>query len=87
MDWLLRDCIGFLYARYFFALNIAFIGYYQSVTSAGRAMVFTMLRGIIFSVAAFMLLPSIFGIMGLWLSIPAAELATLLIITILHLRK
>ena len=71
----------------FFALNIAFIGYYQSVTSAGRAMVFTMLRGIIFSMAAFMLLPSIFGIMGLWLAIPAAELATLLIITILHLRK
>lgn len=71
----------------FFALNIAFIGYYQSVTSAGCAMVFTMLRGIIFSMAAFMLLPSIFGIMGLWLAIPAAELATLLIITILHLRK
>lgn len=48
----------------FFALNIAFIGYYQSVTSAGRAMAFTMLRGIIFSVAAFMLMPSVFGIMA-----------------------
>ncbi len=71
----------------FFALNVAFIGYYQSVTNAGRAIVYTMLRGIIFPLATFMLLPLFLGTNGLWLAIPAAELATLLIIVSMHFRK
>lgn len=71
----------------FFALNVAFIGYYQSVTNANRAMTYTLLRGIVFPVAAFTLLPQFVGTIGLWTAIPAAELATLLIISILQLRK
>ncbi len=71
----------------FFALNVAFIGYYQSVTNANRAMTYTLLRGIVFPVAAFTLLPPFIGTIGLWTAIPAAELATLLIISILQLRK
>lgn len=70
----------------FFALNVAFVGYYQSVTNAGRAIFYTMLRGIIFPVATFMLLPLFIGANGLWLAIPAAELATLLIIVAMHSR-
>ena len=64
----------------FFALNVAFVGYYQSVTKAKRAMVFTMLRGIVFSVSGFLLLPRLAGTVGLWTAIPAAELVTLVII-------
>lgn len=71
----------------FFALNVAFIGYYQSVTDASRAIAFTVLRGILFPLATFILLPLLFGTRGLWLAIPAAESATLLIIVALHLRK
>ena len=71
----------------FFALNVAFIGYYQSVTNAGRAIAYTVLRGIIFPLTSFMLLPLFFGTTGLWLAIPAAELATMLIIVALHFRK
>ena len=71
----------------FFALNVAFIGYYQSVTNANRAMAYTTLRGIVFPIAAFALLPRFIGVIGLWIAIPAAELITLLIIAILQIFK
>ena len=64
----------------FFALNVVFIGYYQSITMAKRAMAFTFLRGIVFSVLGFMVLPRLLGVIGLWTAIPAAELLTLVII-------
>ncbi len=64
----------------FFAVNVAFVGYYQSITKAKLAMVYTMLRGIVFAVLGFTVLPRLFGTIGLWTAIPAAELLTLLII-------
>ncbi len=64
----------------FFALNVVFIGYYQSITMAKRAMVFTALRGIVFSVLGFMVLPKLLGVIGLWTAIPTAEFLTLVII-------
>ncbi|MDE6535347.1 MAG: MATE family efflux transporter [Muribaculaceae bacterium] len=65
-----------------FAVNITFIGYYQSLEMAVRSIVFTLLRGIIFLVPAFILLPALIGNPGLWLAIPAAELLTLITILI-----
>ncbi len=64
----------------FFALNVVFVGYYQSITLAKRAMMFTALRGIVFSVLGFMVLPRVAGVIGLWTAIPAAELLTLVLI-------
>ena len=64
----------------FFALNIAFIGYYQAMKQAGKATFFTLLRGMIFVVPCLLLLPEIIGIPGLWLAIPVSELLTLVII-------
>lgn len=69
----------------FFALNVAFVGYYQSITRAKRAMAYTFLRGIVFSVAGFAILPRVLGVVGLWTAIPAAELVTLCIIAAEHL--
>lgn len=64
----------------FIALNIVVIGYLQSIEAAGRAIVFTLLRGFILSIPAFVLLPRYVGVPGLWLALPIAELLTLLII-------
>ncbi len=64
----------------FFALNVVFVGYYQSITRTGRAMAYTVLRGIVFSVTGFILLPRLIGPIGLWTALPAAELLTLAII-------
>lgn len=66
----------------FFALNIAMIGYYQSLEQSTRATVFTLLRGIIFIVPLFLLLPHLIGTAGMWLAIPASELLTLIVIAI-----
>lgn len=71
----------------FFALNVAFIGYYQSITLTQRAMIFTLLRGIAFTVLGFLLLPHLIGVVGLWLAIPVAEMLTLVIIVTDNFKK
>lgn len=73
----------------FFAVNITFIGYYQSIEAAGLSTLFTMLRGIVFLVPAFLLLPRVLGDAGAWLAIPAAEILTcaVIIATFLLSRK
>lgn len=68
-----------------FALNIAFIGYYQSIEKAGAAITYTALRGIFILVPSFMLLPVLIGVPGLWLAIPVAETITLAIIVSAYL--
>lgn len=72
--------IGVLFRALFFAVNITFIGYYQSPELSVRSIIFTLLRGIIFLIPAFILLPALIGSPGLWLAIPAAELLTLITI-------
>lgn len=69
----------------FFALNITFIGYYQSCERAGRSIFYMLLRGVIFIVPLFILLPRILNVSGLWLAIPASECLTLVVITICYL--
>ncbi|MDE7389090.1 MAG: MATE family efflux transporter [Muribaculaceae bacterium] len=64
----------------FFAVNITFIGYYQSIEEAGESIVYTMLRGVVFLVPSFLTLPALLGSDGLWLAIPLAELLTLAVI-------
>ena len=64
----------------FFSVNIAFIGYYQSIDRSLAPTVFTLLRGVLLLVPCFLLLPRIIGIPGLWLAIPAAEILTCAVI-------
>lgn len=64
----------------FFAVNITFIGYYQSIERAWISIFYTLLRGVVFLYLAFILLPSSIGESGLWLAIPASEFLTMLII-------
>jgi Na+-driven multidrug efflux pump len=50
------------------------------------SIVYTLLRGILFLVPCFGLLPRAFGVPGLWLAIPAAELLTCAVIYITYIR-
>lgn len=68
----------------FFALNITFIGYYQSREQSVRSIIYMLLRGVVFMVPGFMLLPRLLGACGLWLAIPMAELLTLVVIASLY---
>ncbi len=71
----------------FFAINIAFIGYYQSIEKASVSTLYTLLRGILLLVPCFVLLPHLFGVDGLWLAIPAAELLTCVVISLRYVRQ
>ena len=70
----------FAFGFIFFALNMVGIGYYQSIEKAHRATIVTLLRGIVFMSVGFFLLPLLWGIKGIWLAVPSAELLTLLFI-------
>lgn len=65
----------------FFAVNIAFIGYYQSIENALVSTAYTLLRGVILLVSSFILLPRLIGVDGLWLAIPCAEFVTCVVIS------
>lgn len=74
--------IGYL----FFAFNIVGIGYYQSIERAHRATIITLLRGVVFMLIGFLALPHFFGVPGIWLAVPLAELLTLLYIVAIYLK-
>ncbi|MCX4263212.1 MAG: MATE family efflux transporter [Muribaculaceae bacterium] len=63
-----------------FAINISFIGYYQSCEQATRSIIYMLLRGVVFMVPGFILLPQLSGVGGLWLAIPLSELMAAAII-------
>lgn len=67
---------------FFLGINVNAIGYYQSIEQTLKSTVFTLMRGIAFPVAAFIVLPRIVGEMGLWAAIPVSESLTALIILI-----
>lgn len=68
----------------FFAVNISFIGYYQSIERAFKAMFFTLMRGIIVLVPSFCVMPEIFPGWGVWGAIPASEGITLVAVVITY---
>ena len=58
----------------FFIVNLMCIGYFQSVERVRPAMVFALLRGAVFLVPSFILLPKMLGESGIWLAL--SELLT-----------
>lgn len=75
---------GFPYystAFVFFIFNLTAIGYFQSVEKVVPAIVFALLRGVVFLVPAFILLPLIMGNDGIWLALAVSELLTAISIT------
>lgn len=64
----------------FFILNIAVTGYYQSVELIRKANLIVLLRGCLFLIPSFMILPDLLGVDGIWLSMPCSEILTSLVI-------
>ena len=67
----------FAYSAIFFAMNVAIIGYFQATEQNTRATLCMLLRGLIFLVPAFILMPMFIHPQGLWLAVPVAECMTL----------
>ena len=63
-----------------YILNIAFIGYYQSIERAYSATLFSLLRSCIALIPCFLLLPKLTGEVGIWIAMPLTEIITLVVI-------
>lgn len=69
----------------FFILNLTVIGYFQSLERIKPATFFAVLRGCVFLIPAFIFLPQILGIEGIWLAMPLSEILTFSAICIFYL--
>ena len=69
----------------FFVLNLTTIGYYQSLEQVKPATALALLRGFIFLIPAFLLLPRWIGTLGIWLALSVSELLTALCSLCLYL--
>lgn len=79
---------GFPYfslAFVFFIINLAVIGYYQSVEQVKPATLIALLRGFVFLVPSFILLPQVVGTNGAWLALCLSEALSTLAIVILFI--
>ena len=77
---------GFPYfsaAFVFFIFNLTVIGYFQSLERVFPATVLALLRGFIFLIPSFMLLPELLGTHGIWLALCLSELLTAVTIAVL----
>lgn len=65
-----------------FIVNLSAIGYFQSIENVKAATAFALLRGFVFLIPVFWIMPQLAGVTGIWLSMPVSELATMLLIGI-----
>ena len=72
----------------FFAMgiNVFVVGYFQSTIKPFLSLVICILRGCILSILFVYILPKIFGVVGIWASMPIAEFLTFIIV-IIFLKK
>lgn len=71
----------------FFVINLSAIGYYQSIERVLPATVFALLRGFIFLIPCFIILPQLFGDKGIWLALSVSEVLTSAVIACFFLHE
>ena len=77
----------FAVSAIFFALNVAIIGYYQAIEQNTRATVYMLLRGLIFLIPSFILMPMLLLPQGVWLAVPTSECLTLVVILLTRKKR
>ncbi|MBR5249522.1 MAG: MATE family efflux transporter [Bacteroidales bacterium] len=71
----------------FFILNVAMIGYFQSIKQTYLSNIIVSLRGGILLIPTFLILPHLLGATGAWIAMPITEIITSLIILLICLRS
>ena len=61
-------------------INVAAVGYLQSVEQVRLSTFFSLLRGVLFLLPCFYLLPMVWGVPGIWLASATTEMLTLAVI-------
>lgn len=70
----------------FMGLNMVYMTYYQSTGMIKPSIYITLMRGVILLIIMLAILPPLFGIVGIWLALPAAE-ACVAIFLLIFARK
>lgn len=68
-----------------FIVNLTVVGYYQSIENVRLATFFAMLRGFIFLIPSFVIMPKLLGTVGIWVALSCSEMLTTLCILALFL--
>lgn len=68
----------------FMGVNIAITSYLQSKEYAKSSMNISLLRGFIFTIIFLLILSNIFGLTGVWMTLPLAEIATIITAIIVY---
>lgn len=66
----------------FFILNLVLIGYCQSLERAKASTAFSLLRGFVFLIPSFVLVPKLWGDTGVWLALSVSETLTFAVIAV-----
>ena len=67
--------VGFV----FMGCNISMVSYFQSIESSRASTIVSISRGVVFILIGLMILPKIWGINGVWLTVPFAESISLIV--------
>ena len=59
--------------------NIVAAGYFTAIGNPGQAVLVALNKGVLWIVAGITILPVLFGVKGIWLTVPIAEFATLVL--------
>ena len=71
----------------FFAINMMYLGYYQSIENHRMANRISLLRGYALLLICFYFMPKLFGTVGVWLAVPTAEFITFLYLLLFVIRR
>lgn len=73
--------ISLFFLQYvFLGYNIVYAEYFQSVRRTRKSIFITISRGLLFTIPLLWIMPNLFGVNGIWLVMPVAELLTACIV-------
>lgn len=70
-----------------FIVNLTIVGYYQSVENVKLATFFALLRGLVFLIPSFIIMPKLLGTVGIWIALSCSEILTTLCVLVVYLLK
>ena len=70
-----------------FIVNLTVVGYYQSVENVRLATFFAFLRGLVFLIPSFIIMPKLLGTVGIWIALSCSEILTTLCVLAVYLLK
>ncbi len=73
-------------ALIFFIFNLTAIGYFQSVKNVKASIIFALLRGAVFMIPSYIVMPQLLGVKGIWLALGVSEFLTSLCIAAYYFR-